>query len=66
MTPIFCEAFSRVSAIFTKSAGVLQALEPTMAMGVTDTLLLMTGIPISRAISSPTLTRSLAQVVILS
>lgn len=57
-TPIFCDALSRDFAISTKSPGVLQQDAPTMATGVTDTLLLMTGIPISRAISSPTDTRS--------
>ena len=65
-TPIFLAASSRVFAILTKSPGILHAAPPTRAIGVTETLLLMTGTPYSRPISSPTLTRFSARVVILS
>ena len=66
LTPIVWAALSRVWAILTKSSGESHAAPPTIAMGVTDTLLLITGTPYSSPISSPTLTRSLARVVILS
>ncbi len=64
LTPIFLAALSSVLAMWTKSPGVLHAAPPTRAMGVTDTLLLITGTPYSRPISSPTDTRFSAYVVI--
>lgn len=62
----FFAARSRVCAIVTKSSGVLQAAAPTKAIGVTEILLFTIGIPNSPSISSPTETRFLAVVVILS
>ena len=66
LTPISRPALSRVSAILTKSSGLLQAAPPTMAMGVTETLLLMTGTPYSTPSSLPTFTRLPASLTILS
>ena len=45
LMPISLAARSRVLAILTKSSGVLQAADPTMETGVTDTLLFTMGIP---------------------
>ena len=65
LTPTVFAARSSVCAILTKSSGVLQAEAPISPTGVTEILLLTTGIPYSRSISFPTLTRSFAQDVIL-
>ena len=63
-TPTSLAARSRVSAILTKSSGDLHAAPPTRAAGVMEILLLITGTPNSRPMSSPTLTRSFADSVI--
>ena len=66
LTPSSVATLSRVFAISTKSSGVLQALAPTSAIGVTEILLLTIGIPYSSAISLPTGTRFFASRVIFS
>ncbi len=66
LIPIFLAALSKVCAMVTKSSGVLHAEEPTMLMGVTETLLLTMGIPYSRLMSSATGIRSRAVLTILS
>ncbi len=66
LIPIFFAALSRVCAMVMKSSGVLQAEDPTMLIGVTETLLLTMGIPYSRLMSSATGIRSRAVLTILS
>ena len=56
----FEATLSRVFAIFTKSRGFLQQADPTIAIGVTDRRLLITGTPNSLPISSPVFTKSFA------
>ena len=65
LTPTSFAARSRVWAMVTKSSGVWQAHPPTRAMGVTEILLFTMGMPKSRDMASPVLTRSLAVVAIL-
>ena len=66
LTPISFPTASRVFAIFTKSWGDLHAAPPTRAMGVTETLLLITGTPYSTPSWSPTSTSLPASLTILS
>ena len=65
LTPTAFAALSIVSAIVTKSSGVLHAAPPTKAIGVTEIRLLTIGIPNSFSIASPVAAKSLATVVIL-
>ena len=64
LTPTSFAAWSSVLAIFAKSSGQVQADAPIRPMGVTKIRLFTIGIPYSFAMSSPTLTRSFAFVVI--
>ena len=59
--PTSFATLSSVFAIVTKSEGVLHALAPISAMGVTEILLFTIGIPNSFEISSPVLTRFFAE-----
>ncbi len=45
LTPVSCAHLSKTLAILTKSLVVLQALEPTKPIGVTEIRLLTIGIP---------------------
>ena len=64
-TPTALAALSRVLAMDTKSSGLLQAVPPTRAMGVTDIRLFTIGMPKSCSISRPVATSSFARAVIL-
>ena len=64
LTPTSFAARSRVFAMATKSAGVLQEEPPTRAMGVTEIRLFTIGTPSSFEMLSPVETKSFASVVI--
>ena len=65
-TPTAFAASSKISAIEAKSSGVLQALPPTRAMGVTAIRLFTMGMANSCSISSPVFAKFFATLVIFS